>query len=71
MPSLVNRSIWSVTTSAFPSRIASKKSPSGVAHRRWSQGLYGGAKWVSTSNPSGSSLAVMLRSELAPEVRGT
>ena len=40
----VNVSIVSVTTSAFPELMASKKSPSGMKHTRSSHGLYLGLK---------------------------
>ena len=39
MPVLVKRSMVSVTTEALPSRMALKRSPSGTAQKRWSQGL--------------------------------
>ena len=57
----VNESIRSVTIDASPRLIARNRSPSGTRHRRWSQGLYVGRKWVSTSYPSGSWAAVALR----------
>src|SRR5690554_7887340 len=46
IPSSTKRSIWSVTTEAEPSLIDSNKSPKGTAHKRWSQGLYLGVKWL-------------------------
>ena len=38
MPSRVKRSMRSVTTDASPVLIASKRSPSGTRHIRWSHG---------------------------------
>ncbi|MEB3367252.1 hypothetical protein [Saccharopolyspora mangrovi] len=38
IPVSVNSSTRSVTTEAFPLLSASKMSPSGVRHRRWSHG---------------------------------
>ena len=51
MPFGVNVSMVSVTTSARPSRIVRKRSPSGTAQSRWSHGPYFGLKWTSTSQP--------------------
>jgi hypothetical protein len=60
MPSAVNASMVSVTTDALPSRMAVKKSPSGIRQIRcWPSG-YAGVKCVSTSKPSGSALRASL-----------
>lgn len=54
MPVLVNRSIRSVTTDAFPAEIALNRSPLGTMASRCSHGLYRGVKWVSTSKCLGT-----------------
>ena len=54
-PVAVNSSILSVSTDAVPSRMASKKSPSGTNAMRCCHGRYAGVKCFSMSVPSGSS----------------
>lgn len=62
MPVASKWSMWSVTTSARPALMASYRSASGIRHIRWSQGLYRGLKWVSTSYPAGRLLIALRRS---------
>jgi hypothetical protein len=49
MPVSVKLSISPVTIEALPLPTASNMSASGTRQSLWSQGLYRGVKWVSTS----------------------